>query len=87
MTARTTRVAVRGADVFLRYPAARDRDEFLERVRASRKLHGHWVSGPSDADAFAEWLRRTRAADRESLLVCREEDSAITGVYNIGQIF
>ena len=56
-------------------------------MHASRKLHGHWVAGPVDADAFAEWLRRTRAADRESLLVCREEDGAITGVYNIGQIF
>ena len=63
------------------------RDEFLERVRASRKLHGNWVSGPSDADAFASWLRRARTADRESLLVCREEGGAIAGVYNIGQIF
>jgi [ribosomal protein S5]-alanine N-acetyltransferase len=78
---------MRGANVFLRHPTARDRDEFLERVRASGKLHGHWVSGPSDADTFAEWLRRTRTADRECLLVCREEDGAIAGVFNIGQIF
>ncbi len=87
MTQRATRAVVRGTEVFLRHPTARDRDEFLERVRASRKLHGRWVSGPADAEAFAGWLRRTRAADRESLLVCREEDGAIAGVFNIGQIF
>ena len=87
MTQRAIRAVVRGTDVFLRSPTAYDRDEFLERVRASRKLHGPWVSGPADADAYAAWLRRTRTADRESLLVCRDEDGAIAGVYNIGQIF
>jgi len=87
VTQRTTRAVIRGTDVFLRHPTARDRDEFLERMHASRKLHGQWVSGPADADAFAGWLRRTRTADRECLLVCREEDGAIAGVYNISQIF
>ena len=82
-----TRAVVRGANVFLRHPTARDREEFLERVRASGKLHGRWVSAPADAEAFAAWLRRTRAVNMESLLVCREEDGAIAGVYNIGQIF
>jgi ribosomal-protein-alanine N-acetyltransferase len=87
VTQRATRSVVRGTEVFLRHPTARDRDEFLERVRASRKLHGRWVSGPADVEEFAAWLRRTRAANMESLLVCREEDGAIAGVYNISQIF
>ena len=87
MTPRATRSVARGTNVFLRYPTARDRDEFLRRVHASRKLHGRWVSGPDDADEFAAWLRRAKTADRESLLVCREEDGAIAGVYNISQIF
>lgn len=76
-----------GNRVFLRHPSARDRDEFLDRVRASRKLHGRWVVAPSDPDAFASYLQRTKSAALEALLVCRKEDGAIVGVYNIGQIF
>ena len=76
-----------GGGVLLRHPAARDRDEFLERVRASRKLHGRWVSAPADVEAFAAWLKRTKGSDVESLLVCRRDDGAIAGVYNISQIF
>jgi [ribosomal protein S5]-alanine N-acetyltransferase len=87
VTPRAARAVVRGTEVFLRYPSARDREEFLERVKASRKLHGRWVSAPADVEAFASWLRRTKAPEMESVLVCREEDGAIAGVYNIGQIF
>jgi len=76
-----------GGGVLLRHPVARDRDEFLERVRASRKLHGRWVSAPADVEAFAAWLKRTKGSDMESLLVCRRDDGAIAGVYNISQIF
>ena len=82
-----TQALVRGARVSLRHLNARDREEFLERVHASRKLHGRWVSAPADAEAFAAYLRRGKSDDIESLLVCREEDGAIAGVYNIGQIF
>jgi ribosomal-protein-alanine N-acetyltransferase len=76
-----------GGWVYLRHPAARDRDEFLERVHASRKLHGRWVSAPADVEAFAAWLKRTKGSEMESLLVCRRDDGAIAGVYNISQIF
>jgi [ribosomal protein S5]-alanine N-acetyltransferase len=78
---------VGGGRVYLRHLAAPDRDEFLERVRASRKLHGRWVSAPADVEAFAAWLKRTKGSDMESLLVCRRDDGAIAGVYNISQIF
>ena len=78
---------VGGGRVYLRHLAARDRDEFLERVHASRKLHGRWVSAPADVEAFAAWLKRTKGSDMESLLVCRRDDGAIAGVYNISQIF
>src|SRR4029077_1342464 len=52
-----------------------------------RKLHGRWVSAPADVEAFAAWLKRTKGSDVESLLVCRRDDGAIAGVYNISQIF
>ncbi len=82
-----SRSLVTGSRVVLRHPSARDRDEFLDRVRASRKLHGRWVAAPSDEEAFAAYLLRARSADVETLLVCRNEDGAIAGVYTIGQIF
>ena len=78
---------MRGDVVFLRHPSRRDRGEFLDRVRTSRKLHGRWVSAPADAEAFAAYLQRGKTNDHESLLVCRREDGAIAGVYNVGQIF
>ena len=76
-----------GGTVYLRHLAARDRDEFLERVRASRKLHGDTGVAPANVEAFAAWLKRTKGSDMESLLVCRRDDGAIAGVYNISQIF
>jgi ribosomal-protein-alanine N-acetyltransferase len=82
-----SRARAGGTRVFLRHPTSRDRDEFLDRARASRKLHGRWVAAPSDPDAFAAYLGRANSADVESLLVCRTEDGAIAGVFNIGQIF
>lgn len=78
---------VEGLRVRLRRVRARDGDEFLDRARASRKLHGRWVAPPSDPEAFAAYLHRSQSADYESLLMCRKQDGAIAGVFNISQIF
>ena len=59
----------------------------MDRSRASRSLHGRWVSAPSDPEAFAAYLKRSSSADVENLFVCRNDDAAIVGVFNIGQIF
>jgi [ribosomal protein S5]-alanine N-acetyltransferase len=82
-----SRALVEGSTVFLRLLRARDRDEFLERARASRTLHGRWVNAPSDPEAFAAYLKRARSTETETLVVCRHEDGAMVGVYNVGQIF
>jgi [ribosomal protein S5]-alanine N-acetyltransferase len=81
------RAGVDGDRIFLRQPNARDLDEFLDRARASRKLHGRWVTAPSDPEAFGAYLQRAESADVETLLVCRRDDGAIVGVFNISQIF
>jgi [ribosomal protein S5]-alanine N-acetyltransferase len=78
---------VRRPRVQLRHPGTRDRDEFLERAAASRRLHGRWIAAPAAPDAFAAYLRRTRDDDVEALLACRHEDAAIVGVFNLSQIF
>ncbi len=75
-----------GERVSLRHPSARDREEFLERVRRA---------GSSTAAGCPpvgrRGVRRLPASGEEcrrrALLVCRNEDGAIAGVFNIGQIF
>ncbi len=76
-----------GEYAYLRSPAARDRGELLDRVRASRKLHGSWEHAPSDETAFEEYLRRARRPQNACFFVCRIEDDAIAGVVNLSQIF
>lgn len=73
------------ARVFLRRPVARDRGEFLERVRASRKLHRPWVYPPYDDAAFAAYLDRVRRTG-EASLVCLVDDGVIVGVVNVSNI-
>jgi [ribosomal protein S5]-alanine N-acetyltransferase len=77
----------RGERVHLRRPTSRDAAEFVERVRASRELHARWVSPPDTRADFAAYVRRARGDELEALLVCRNEDGAIAGVYNLSQIF
>ncbi|HSO93445.1 MAG TPA: GNAT family N-acetyltransferase [Candidatus Dormibacteraeota bacterium] len=76
-----------GATVYLRDPSARDREEMIERARASRRLHGSWVSPPSSGESYADWLDRMRQPTARSFLVCRNEDDAIVGVYTLSQRF
>ena len=78
---------VQGRRVFVRRPVSGDRDEFLDRVSASRRLHAGWVTPPADPEAFDAYLRRAGNDDVETLLVCRNTDGAIVGVYTLSQIF
>ncbi len=78
-----------GADprVLLRPPAPEDRDEFLARVHASRRLHHPWVQPPVDEDGFAAFLRGTDHAQNERHLVIARDDHAIAGVFGLSQIY
>jgi ribosomal-protein-alanine N-acetyltransferase len=69
----------------LRYPTAADRDEFNAAMRASRKLHKPWLP-PATPETFDKMLRRVSDERSEPLLVCRREDGAIVGYFNIGEI-
>jgi [ribosomal protein S5]-alanine N-acetyltransferase len=76
-----------GARVSLRGPRGKDRNEVIERARASRRLHRPWVTAPSSPELFADWLKRTREPTVKSFLVCRNEDGAVVGVFTLSQIF
>lgn len=53
----------------------------------SRRLHHPWVSPPTTGGGFDRWLAWSRRRDVKSLLVCRLDDRAITGVFTLSQIF
>ena len=75
-----------GERVYLREPTSRDRAEIVARNAASRALHRGWVSPPTDAQTFAEWMVRCRQPAVQCFLVCRLEDGAIAGVFTLSQI-
>jgi len=91
-----TRNAILGAGerVYLRRPRPADRAAFLVAVRASRALHASWVRTPASAARYATYLRRfagpksrhPASATHVGLLVCRIDDGALAGVFNLSEI-
>src|SRR6516225_9173932 len=84
----------RGFSVYLRPPRDSDARAFLGAVKASRKLHGGWVQPPTTPKRFAQFVRRFGGATKRNplaathvgFLVCRCEDDAIVGVFNLSEI-
>ena len=75
-----------GRHVFLREPVRADRDEFILLMRASRAFHSPWATAPTDDERFAAYLADSRREDFEAMLLCRAEDGAIMGFFNLSQI-
>jgi ribosomal-protein-alanine N-acetyltransferase len=71
-----------------------DEAAFLAAVRASRALHGRWVSPPSTPEQFRAHVRRMNEAAHCGLVVClrdRGDDGepgaeSLVGVVNLTQI-
>ena len=56
-------------------------------MRASRKMHSPWLGPPTTTEAFDAMVKRARdEVSFESLLVCRIDDGAIAGYFNISNI-
>lgn len=72
--------------VYLRTPTARDRDEFVALMGVSRSFHRPWATAPTDDERFAAYLADSRRPDFEAMLLCRQEDLAILGFFNLSQI-
>jgi ribosomal-protein-alanine N-acetyltransferase len=72
--------------VFLRGPAASDRHEFVSLMRTSRAFHRPWATAPTDDDRFTAYLADSQRPDFEAMLVCRRDDTAIVGFFNLSQI-
>ncbi len=72
--------------VYLRAPTRADQTEFIALMRASRAFHRPWASAPTDHERFSAYLADARRADFEAMLVCRFDDRAIVGFFNLSQI-
>ena len=72
--------------VLLRPPTHEDRDEFVALMQVSRDFHSPWATAPTDPDRYAAYLADARRADFEAMLLCRAEDGAIVGFFNLSQI-
>jgi [ribosomal protein S5]-alanine N-acetyltransferase len=55
-------------------------------MRASRAFHRPWASAPTDAERFSAYVSDARREDFEAILVCRIEDDAIVGFFNLSRI-
>jgi [ribosomal protein S5]-alanine N-acetyltransferase len=72
--------------VYLRQPVPGDEREFVSLMRSSRSFHRPWATAPTDGDRFSAYLMDSRRPDFEAMLLCRHEDQAILGFFNLSQI-
>jgi ribosomal-protein-alanine N-acetyltransferase len=68
----------------IRAITAGDEAAFIAAARASRKLHGSWVSPPRDAAAFARYLARFDGTAHHGFVV--ESDGELAGAINLTNI-
>ena len=74
------------ARVYLRPPELADREEFTALMHASRSFHRPWASAPADDERFLAYIVDSARADFDASLVCRLDDGAIVGFFNLSQI-
>ncbi len=89
----TPRAPHRGPLVHLKSPERHDAAAFVAAALASRRLHGRWVRAPETEALFEAYVARFGVAPRPipavrdvGLLVCRNEDGALAGAFNFGDI-
>ncbi|HZW09550.1 MAG TPA: GNAT family protein [Phycisphaerales bacterium] len=81
-----------GSTVYLRYPTARDREQYVALRQRSREHLERWEPRPPDgSDAFGEaqferLLRSRRSADQERFLILELGSRRIVGQVSLGGI-
>jgi len=69
----------------LEKPSMRRRDEFLDAVKRSKKLHVPWTYPPSTPEAFDASFRRWKKKNQLAYWVCTEVGD-LAGVINVSEI-
>ena len=60
--------------------------EFLQRVKASQRLHRPWLLAPNTSELFRDLVSRSRKPTQESFFVCLIETGELVGVINLNEI-
>lgn len=76
----------RGRRVTLRELSLRDEAAFVAAARASRALHGRWVTAPTTTKAFRAFVERAHRPENHLHLVVDKASGALVGVINVSQI-
>lgn len=63
-----------------------DGPEFVSLMRSSRSFHRPWASAPTDTERFDSYVADAQRTDFVAMLVCRLEDNAIVGFFNLSPI-
>ena len=72
--------------VIIRPPVLGDEPAFLDAARASRVLHGRWVSAPASRGEFRAYLERMSQSGHHAFVVCRRDTGALAGVVNLSNV-
>ena len=81
------RALARGPRVYLRHPVPADRSEYVAALERSRALLHPWVDVRLEDELIDGWFASADLADQQRLFVCRNDDGALAGTYNLSQIF
>lgn len=76
----------RARRVVLREPSLRDETALVAAARASRDLHGRWVTAPTTPKAFRAFVERAHRPENCLHLVVDKASGALVGVVNVTQI-
>ena len=76
----------RAVRVYLEAASRKREAEFLQRVKASHKLHRPWLTPPHTSELFRDLLSRARKPSQESYFVCLIETGELVGVINLNEI-
>jgi len=75
-----------GERLFLRHPTIGDCKEFIDLTQKSQPLHTPWVAPPRSRGEFLKYLSIATSSAFKGVLLCRNSDGRILGVYNLSQI-
>jgi ribosomal-protein-alanine N-acetyltransferase len=70
----------------IRPPEFDDCNEFLSRVKSSARLHGRWVSPPTNEEQFRSYINRMREPQNFGFFVLAPKTGDIAGVVNLTNV-
>jgi ribosomal-protein-alanine N-acetyltransferase len=72
--------------VYVRQPTLDDQKAFITAARASRSLHGAWVSAPDTPARYRDYLSKMALPANHAFLVVHRGSEGLVGVLNITNI-